>query len=167
MTKNRIDTLNTELKLIIDALQAEGLEPYWQNSGGGVQVLCVKAPRTPDGVDGEWLIAGEDDYASACVDTFDTSCDSCVINIVPRLNYVDQNFWNEDDNVWVQAYMIELPEVLTEPHHVKHYAQLIREFLRGTVTEPAYKTWSNVKPLDSEGGYWSTGRSGKPIFWRD
>ena len=153
---DKINNLDIELKLMRDALQAEGLEPYWQNTGGGVQVLCVKAPRTPDGVAGEWLIAGEDDWAS-----------DEKIDLSPRLSYVDQNFWDDNDNVWQQAYMIELPETLTEPYHVKHYAQLIREFLRGTVTEPAYKTWSNVKPPDSEGGYWSTGRSGKPIFWRD
>ena len=135
MTENKISKLNIELKLIIDALQAEGLEPYWQNSGGGVQVLCVEAPATPDGVAGEWLVAGEDDWA----------CDE-KIDLSPRLSYVDQNFWNENDNVWQRAYMIELPETLTEPHHLKHYAQLVGEFMRGTVSESPFKTWVNVDP---------------------
>ena len=134
---NKIENLNIELRLIKDALRAEGLDPYWQNSGGGVIVLCVKAPATPDGAAGEWLVAGEDDWAYRGK-----------ISLSPRLNYVDQNYWDEDENEWTKAYMIELPETLTEPAHLKDYARLIAEFLRGTVTEPAYKTWSNV---DSEG----------------
>jgi hypothetical protein len=233
---DKINNLDIELKLMRDALQAEGLEPYWQNTGGGCMVLCVEAPSTPDGEWGEWGIVGEDDWA----------CEE-KINLHPRLSYLDQGLWDDDDNVWVDAYMIELPEILTEPYHVKHYAQLIAEFLRGTVTEPAYKTWricdtdrcitegwteykhwtqsrtgecygrtpcpvcARSYPCDveewsdgevpgfertcnvcfsvfdregidsllqrkpkppqqgspSEGGYWSIGRSGKPIFWRD
>ena len=127
---DKINTLNIELKLMSDALQAEGLEPYWQNTGGGVMVLCVEAPATPDGEHGEWGIVGEDDWAS-----------DGKVNLHPRLSYLDQTFWDDDDNVWVDAYMIELPEILTEPYQVKHYAQLVAEFLRGTVTSPVYKTW--------------------------
>ena len=128
---NKIENLNIELKLIKDALRDEGLDPYWQNSGGGVIVLCVEAPATADGVAGEWLVAGEDDWAYAGK-----------ISLSPRLNYVDQNYWDDDENEWTKSYMIELPETLTEPEHLKDYARLIAEFLRGTVTEPANKTWA-------------------------
>jgi hypothetical protein len=158
-----IDTLNTELKLLIDALKFYDLDPYWHNSGGGIQVLVVESPSLPDYVSHQWLVAGEDDYAS---DEW--------INVVPIISYMDQNLWNDSSNIWIDSYMPhELPETLTEPHHLKQYAKLIKEFFDrevstqyGSLTRPIEEPRNHFE-ADGKSGYWSTGRSGQPIFYRD